>query len=154
MQQRLRDLRTAKDSDIAGLQEKIHECRELSGEARETITQLAQNAGVVSNDELRIAIQRSEETRKLGAELHRLTNALTQDGDGLSIAKLDAECSGSDLDVIAAKDQTVTEEVQELRNRLMEAREAVIPRAMPSRPSAVKTGRRGTPRIGRRRLPR
>ena len=61
--------------------------------------------------------------RKLSAELDRLTTALTQDGDGLSVAELGAECSGIDLDAIAAKDQTVAEDVQELRNRLMEARE-------------------------------
>jgi uncharacterized protein YhaN len=120
---RQRDLKAAKDSDIAGLQEKIDECRESSREARETITQLQQKAGVASTDEVRIAIQRSDEMRKLNAELDRLTTALTQDGDGLSVAELGAECSDIDLDAIAAKDQTVTEEVQELRNRLMEARE-------------------------------
>ena len=121
---RARDLKAAKDSDIASLQEKIDEYRESSREARETITQLQQKGGVASTDELRIAIQRSDEMRKLSAELDRLATALTQDGDGLSVAELAAECSGIDLDAIAAKDQTVTEEVQELHNRLMEAREA------------------------------
>jgi uncharacterized protein YhaN len=121
---RIRDLRAAKDSGIVGLQEKIDECRESSREARETIAHLQQKANVASTDELRIAIQRSDEMRRLSAELDRLRTALTQDGDGLSVAELGAECSGIDLDAIAAKDQTVTEEVQELRNRLMEAREA------------------------------
>jgi uncharacterized protein YhaN len=121
---RTRDLKGAKAFDIAGLQEKIDACRESNREARETITQLQQKAGVASTDELRIAIQRSDEMRKLSAELDRLTIALTQDGDGLSVAELAAECSGTDLDAIAAKDQTATEDVQELRNRLMEAREA------------------------------
>jgi uncharacterized protein YhaN len=120
---RVRDLKVAKDSDIEGLQEKIDECNESSRGARETITQLQLTAGVASIDDLRIAIQRSDEMRVLGAELDRLTAALTQDGDGLSVTELSAECSGSDLDAIAAKDQTVTGEVQELRNRLMEARE-------------------------------
>ena len=55
--------------------------------------------------------------------MDRLTKALTQDGDGLSVADLTTECAGIDLDAIAAKDQTINEEVQELRNRLMEARE-------------------------------
>ena len=55
---------------------------------------------------------------------NRLTKALTQDGDGLSVAELATECLGIDLDAIAAKDQTVTEEVQELHNSQMEAREA------------------------------
>ena len=121
---RLQDLKAAKDSDIAGLQEKIDECRESSREARETIAQFGQKAGVASTDELRCAIQRSDEMRKLGDELDRITNALTQDGDGLSLAELSAECLGIDLDAIAAKDQTINDEVKELRNRLMEAREA------------------------------
>ena len=121
---RVRDLKVAKDSDIAGLQEKIDECRDSTREARETIAQLQQKAGVASTDELRIAIQRSDQMQELSAELDRLTTALTQDGDGLSVAELGAECSGIDSDAIAAKDQTVTEEVRELRNRLMEAREA------------------------------
>jgi uncharacterized protein YhaN len=121
---RTKNLKGAKASDIAGLLERIDACRESSREARETIAQLQQKAGVASTDELRIAIQRSDEMRKLGAELDRLTTALTQDGDGLSVVELAAECSGIDLDAIAAKDQTVTDEVQELRDRLMEAREA------------------------------
>jgi uncharacterized protein YhaN len=120
---RVRDLKVAKNSDISGLQEKIDGCRESSREARETIAQLQQKAGAASTDELRSAIQRSDEMRELSTELHRLTTALTQDGDGLSVAELGAECSGIDPDAIAAKDQTVTEEVRELRNRLMEARE-------------------------------
>jgi hypothetical protein len=86
-------------------------------------TQFQQKAGVASIDELRIAIQRSDEMRKLNAELDRLTTAWTQDGDVLSVAEPGVECSGIDLDAIAAKDQTVGEEVQESRNRLIEARD-------------------------------
>lgn len=121
---RLRDLRDAKDSDIAGLQEKIDDCRESSRAAHETIAQLTRKAGAASTDELRCAIQRSNEMRKLGDELDRITNTLIQDGDGLSVVDLSAECSGIDLDAIAAKDQTIADDVKELRNRLMEAREA------------------------------
>ena len=62
---RVRDLKAAKDSDISGLQEKIDECRELSREAREIIARLQQTADVASIDELRIAIQRSDEMREL-----------------------------------------------------------------------------------------
>lgn len=120
---RVRDLKAAKDSDIAGVQKKIDECRESSSEAHDIIARLQRTAAVSSIDDLRIAIRRSDEMRVLAAHLDRLTEALTQDGDGLSIADLTAECSGTDLDAVAAKEQTITEEVQELRNRLMEARE-------------------------------
>jgi uncharacterized protein YhaN len=120
---RLRDLKAAKDSDVDGLQEKIDKCRASSREAREIIARLQQTAGAASIEDLRTAIQRSDDRRSLTTELDRLTTALAQDGDGLSVTDLSAECSDSDLDAIAAKEQTVTEEVQELRNRLMEARE-------------------------------
>jgi uncharacterized protein YhaN len=120
---RLRDLKAAKDSDVDGLQERIDKCRASSREAREIIARLQQTAGAASIEDLRTAIQRSDDRRSLTTELDRLTTALAQDGDGLSITDLSAECSDSDLDAIAAQEQTVTEEVQELRNRLMEARE-------------------------------
>ena len=120
---RVRDLKAAKDSGISGVQKKIEEYRESSGEAREIIARLQRMPAVPSIDELRVAIRRSDEMRALTSELDRLTQALTQDGDGLAIAELTAECSGTDLDAVAAKEQTITEEVQELRNRLMEARE-------------------------------
>jgi uncharacterized protein YhaN len=120
---RVRDLKATKDSDIGGLQEKIDEFRESSREAREIIARLQQTAGAASVEDLRTAIQKSDNRRTLTAELDRLTTALTQDGDGLSVTDLSAECSNIDPDAIAAKEQTATDEVQELRNRLMEARE-------------------------------
>ncbi len=120
---RVRDLMASKDSDIDGLQKKIDECREFSRDARETIARLQQTATVASIDDLRTAIQRSDDMCLLTAELDRLTTALMEDGDGLSVMDLSAECLDNDLDAIAAKEQTVTEEVQELHNRLMEARE-------------------------------
>jgi uncharacterized protein YhaN len=121
---RVRDLSALKDSAINGLQEKIAECRASSHEAREVIGRFQEAAGVESIDDLRMAIQRSDGMRELRTEFDRLTNALAQDGDGLSIAALSAECVATDLDEIAAKEQTVTQEVQELRDRLMEARES------------------------------
>jgi uncharacterized protein YhaN len=105
------------------VKKKIEECRASSGVARDIIARLQRTAAVSSIDDLRTAIRRSDEMRAQTAELDRLTKALTQDGDGLSVADLTAECSGTDLDAIAAKEQTIAEEVQELRDRLMEARE-------------------------------
>lgn len=120
---RVRDLKAAKEADIGGVQKKIEECRASSAEARDIIARLQRTASVSAIDDLRIAIRRSDEMRALTAELDRLTKALTQDGDGLSVADLTAECAGIDLDATAAKEQTINDEVQELRNRLMEARE-------------------------------
>ncbi|MGD9656428.1 MAG: AAA family ATPase [Methylocystis sp.] len=120
---RIRDLKAAKEADIGGVRKKIEECRASSAEARDIIERLQRTASVSAIDDLRIAIRRSDEMRALTAEFDRLTKALTQDGDGLSVAELTAECAGADLDATAAKEQTINDEVQELRNRLMEARE-------------------------------
>jgi uncharacterized protein YhaN len=120
---RVRDLKAAKDADVAGLQEKIEACRESSGEARDIIARMQRMAAVASLEDLRTAIQRSDEMRTLTAEFERLTASLTQDGDGLSVADLAAECSGIDLDAVAAKEQTISGELKELRDRLIEARE-------------------------------
>lgn len=120
---RIRDLKAAKEADIGSVQKKIEECRASSAEASDIIARLQRTASVSAIDDLRIAIQRSDDMNALTAELDRLSKALTQDGDGLSVADLAAECVGTDLDATAAKEQTVNEEVQELRDRLMEARE-------------------------------
>ncbi len=106
-----------------GLQEKIDECHESCREAHDVIGRFQDAAGVETIDALWIAIRQSDEMRKLRTEFDRLTDALAQDGDGLSIAALSDECAATDLDEIAAREQTVTQEVAELRDRLMEARE-------------------------------
>jgi uncharacterized protein YhaN len=120
---RVRDLKAAKDADISGVEKKIEECCASSGEAHDIIARLQRKAAIASMDELRVAIQRSDKMRSLGVELDRLTASLAQDGDGLSVTELTVECSGTDVDAIAAKEQTIAQEIQELRNRLMEARE-------------------------------
>lgn len=120
---RARDLKAAKDKDILRLRAKIDECRSASRDAREVIAQLQKMAGAASLDDVRLAIQRSDERRALLLELDRLGATLAQDGDGLSIAELCAECADIDPDAIAASEQTIADEVQELRNRLLEARE-------------------------------
>jgi uncharacterized protein YhaN len=121
---RVRDLKTHKGAAIGGLQKKIAACRESNREAREVISRLQEVAAVTSMEDLKAAIHRSDDRRTLRAEFDRLTNTLAQDGDGLSIADLSAECEATDLDVTAAREETVTQEVDELRNRIMEARES------------------------------
>jgi uncharacterized protein YhaN len=120
---RVRDLTLAKDSALSGLQTKIGECHESCREARDIIGQLQEAAGVETVDALRTAIRQSDEMRALTTEFDRLTGALGQDGDGLPIMALSDECAAIDLDDITAREQTVTHGVNELRNRLMEARE-------------------------------
>ena len=80
------------------LQRRRRAARKLSGWGpdgadRDPTRDLIQEAaGVESIDDLRMAIQRSDGMRTLQTEFDRLANALAQDGDGLSIAALSAEC--------------------------------------------------------------
>jgi len=89
------------------LQRRRRAARKLSGWGpdgadRDPTRDLIQEAaGVESIDDLRMAIQRSDGMRTLQTEFDRLANALAQDGDGLSIAALSAECEATDLDEIA-----------------------------------------------------
>jgi uncharacterized protein YhaN len=120
---KIRDLAATKETALEGLQKKIDQCQESCREAREVLARYKEAAGVETIDALRAAIQFSDQLRQLQTEFDRLTNALAQDGDGLSIAALSEECAAADLDDVVAKEQTVTQEVTELRARLMEAGE-------------------------------
>jgi uncharacterized protein YhaN len=120
---KIRDLAATKEAALEGLGQKIDDCYESCREAREVIERYKETAGVETIDALRNAIQRSEQLQQFRTELDRLTDALAQDGDGLSIAALSDECATGDLDDVVAKGQTITQEVNELRARLMEAGE-------------------------------
>ena len=120
---RVRDLAVAKETDLSGLRKKIDECHESCRDARDVIRRLQATAGVETIDTLWAAIRQSDEMRGLQTEFDRLTDALAHDGDGLSIAALNDECAATNLDEVAAKEQTVTQDVNELREQLMEVRE-------------------------------
>lgn len=112
---------TAKKSSAA--RRRVEECEQARSEAQEGIENLQRAAGVGSVDDLRTAIARSDRSRSLQLELEAVRDALTEDGDGLPLADLVAECAEADLDEIAAREQRIGEELTLLRERLMEARE-------------------------------
>jgi uncharacterized protein YhaN len=85
---------------------------------------LQNTAKVTSVDELRDAIERSDELRSLQSEREANSAALAQDGDGMSVAELTDECAGADLDQITAREQTINQELASLQGRLIEAGEA------------------------------
>jgi uncharacterized protein YhaN len=121
--ERIRDLAIATESALSELQAKIDECYESCRDAREVIRSLQDVAGVETIDGLRTAIRQSDEMGRLRKEFDRLNDALAKDGDGLSIVALDEECAATDLDQLAAREQTVTLDVRELRDRLTGASE-------------------------------
>ena len=120
---RTQEQQKEKDEGIDSLEEKIEELEQSRSGAREAIRHLQETCSVESIEELKAAIEKSDSLRELQADLSRVTEALTAEGDGLSVAELDEECDAVDLDQIAAREQALGQDLDELRNRLMEVRE-------------------------------
>jgi uncharacterized protein YhaN len=120
---RIREQQKSKDSAISSLQKKSEEYKISGREARETIRQLQEAAGAKDVDQLKAAIQSADKLRQLESERSRVMGTLTKEGDGLSLDELHKECDAVDIDQAAAREQTLEQELKELRARLMEAAE-------------------------------
>lgn len=120
---RLRELRETKDQAIASLKEKVERCDESCRAARETIRRLRETAGVEGADELRAAIEKSDSLRGLQIELAQITATLAEQGEGLTVGELEGECDLVDIDQAIGREEALGLELQELRERLMEARD-------------------------------
>ena len=111
------------DNKIATQQEKIEACEHSCSEAKDAIAGLQKLASAASVDELREAIRRCDELRTLQSHLQTVATALAHDGDGINVAELAAECEKVDLDQIAAREQTISGALADLRMRQIEAEE-------------------------------
>jgi uncharacterized protein YhaN len=112
-----------KDTAISALKKRIDECEAAVREARETIQHLQKAAAVEDIDQLKTAILNSDNLRELTAERARVCGALAKDGDGLTLAELSGECETVDIDQVGAREQTLDQELRDLRERLTEAAE-------------------------------
>ena len=120
---RLRDQQKDKDQDIASLEERIEECEEVRRNAQKALRKLQEMAGVEEIDQLKDAINKSRRRSELDDERTRLEETLAAEGDGLTLAELREECDAVDLDQIAARDETLEQELKDLHSRLMEVAE-------------------------------
>ena len=120
---RLRGLTKEKDETITTLERTIDEHETTRRNAREVIDRLQETAGVAHVDELKAAIEKSDELHSLQAERTRVLDALLEQGDGLSIAELEEECESADLDHVSARETSLGQRLKELQERLLEARE-------------------------------
>jgi hypothetical protein len=118
-----RDLATAADRKLSDARQKAEQYSETRREARQNIESLQCAASVGSIDELRAAIGRSDRLSSLRRDLDSANKTLAEDGDGMAVDDLVAECAEVDLDDVAAREQRVGEELKGLRERLMKARE-------------------------------
>lgn len=93
-------------------------------QAQAVLQQLMAIAGVASISDLRVAIERDAAVRRLRGEWLQTSQLLEQQGDGLSVAELEQECAGTDIDQAAAREDALEQELQELRHRLESAVES------------------------------
>ena len=120
---RTRDLMKEKDDAIATLEQALEETEASRRNAREVIDRLQEAAGVADAELLKVAIEKSDELRSLQKEQAETVEALRTEGDGLSVVELEEECKAVDLDQVSAREASLAEELTELRERLLEARE-------------------------------
>ncbi|MGH9771482.1 MAG: AAA family ATPase [Candidatus Acidiferrales bacterium] len=120
---RAQELARAADARILDEEKKIEESQKARRNAENVIERLQRMASVASVDDLRKAIENSDELRSLQAEQNTALRALAEDGDGMSAAELAQECAAADLDQTAAREQTVSQDLADLRTRQMEAGE-------------------------------
>jgi len=69
-------------------------------------------------DQLKEVIRISRLWCELDAEHAKLESTLSAEGDGLPLTALWEECAEADLDQIAAREQTLQNEMKDLHNRL------------------------------------
>ena len=120
---RLRALTKEKDDTIATLKQANEESEAARRDAREVIGRLQEAADVTDVDQLKAAIEKSDRLRMLRAEHADILDALRTEGDGLSVAELEEECTAVDLDQVSAREASLAQELKELHERLLEARE-------------------------------
>ena len=121
--QRIRDHRENKEKDIEKIENEMRAWEEDRQRARESANYLKNIVGADTNDELRNAIEKSDTFRGLQDNLATTLQTLAQEGDGLAVAELDAECNNIDIDQIVAQEETTAAELKALRDQLTTAAE-------------------------------
>lgn len=112
-----------KDASISALKMRIDEAEESGREGRETIQRLQDAAAAKDIDQLKGAILNSDKLRGLTSAHTRIVVALAKEGDGLTLAELMAECEAVDIDQVSAREQTLEQDLKDLRGRITEAAE-------------------------------
>ena len=120
-----------KDKEIQDLDKRVGELKTGQQESERVIRDLQAQAGVSDVKNLWIEIKKAEQHNSLRKSVADLTETILQDGDGLPLAELVAECSGTDLNELADREQSLkssTDEWQQsflaARDQLRDAREA------------------------------
>jgi uncharacterized protein YhaN len=118
---RVREAQQSTDKTIAVLTGRIEKREEARRGAVEVIRDLQRLAGVEDLLALHAAVHRSDQMRSLQRGLVANGEALAAQGDGLPADALQLECAAVDLDQIAAQEDALLRELEELRQRLVDA---------------------------------
>lgn len=120
---RIKGLQEEKNKAIAALEKRIGECKQARTSAQRLIDKLQELAVVDNPDQLREVMRVSRRRHELDAEKTSLEETLNAEGDGLPVTELRAECDEVDLDQIAAREESLQNELKDLRGRLTPAAE-------------------------------
>ncbi len=120
---RVREQQKTMDAGISALETRIEQCKAAGHEARETIRQLQEVAAAKDIDQLKSAIRKSDKLRELANERDEIMRSLAKEGDGLTLAELVLECEGVDIDHVGAREETLEQDLKDLRGRLADAAE-------------------------------
>jgi uncharacterized protein YhaN len=120
---RIKGLQEERDKAITALEKRIGECKQARSSAKRVIDKLQELAGVESPDQLREVMRVSRRQHELDAEKTSLEETLDAEGDGLPLTELRTECEEVDLDQIAAREESLQNDLKDLRDRLTPAAE-------------------------------
>ena len=116
--QEVRKRQVDREGQIRILEAERATSEEQLRQAQGALARLMEIAGVGSAPDLREAIERDAAARQLRSELEGTRRTLEQEGDGLAIDELERECADADVDQVAAREQALDHELQQLRGRL------------------------------------
>ena len=121
--QRIRNLRVNKDKEIEEIENKVRALEKERQKACDSVNYLEHAASADTISELRSAIEKSDSHRVLQNHLRKTLQTLEQEGDGLAVVELEAECDAVDIDRIVAQEETTAAELKTLRDQLTAAAE-------------------------------
>ena len=124
--QRIRDLQASKKKEIKEIENNVRAMKKDRQQARDSVNHLKDAAGADTNDELRSAIEKSDDFRAAQSDLGTTLQTLEQEGDGLATDDLEAECDAIDIDQIAAREEAAAVELRTLREQLTAAAETRV----------------------------
>ena len=123
--QSIQQRKAEKTRNIDRIEHDLRELRDNREDTRQSVASLREKAGADTNDDLRIAIGKSDRRRQLRSDLEKTSRELEQEGDGQSISELEAECQQvDDPDQVAAQEDALEADLGAARHRLIEAVQA------------------------------